>query len=68
MKDRFSLLKHSLFKPLFLISLLVLFFLLNSYVFMMPDNSGRANFVQSVDFYCPGPNMVPEEISSVEAG
>ena len=35
---------------------------------MMPDNRVRANFVQSVNFYCSGPNMVLEEIKPVEAG
>jgi len=68
MKDRFGLLNPSLFKPPFLISLLVLFFPLNSYAFMTPDNRVLANLVQPVNFLLSRPNMVPEEISPVEAG
>jgi len=55
MKDRFRLCKLSLLKAAFLLSLLVLLFLLNSFVFMTLDNIPLVNFVQSVNLFCHGP-------------
>ena len=68
MKDRFRLCKPSLFKPAFLLSLLVILFLLNSFVFMTPDNLALADFIQSVNLFLSWPDILLEKLTHVAAG
>ena len=68
MKDRLSLCKHSRFKAAFLLSLLVIFFLLNSFVFMTPDNTALADIVQSVNLYLSWPNFLLEKLNPFAVG
>jgi len=68
MKNRFSFFKPSRFKSAFLLSLLVIFFLLNSFVLMSPDNTALADFAQTVNLYLSWPNFLLETLYPFASG